>query len=518
MSVARDFEDDERDFGGAAVRAALDAARWPGPVTPPAKGAGKAAGPSETAVSATAYKWRDPRAIPRRPWIYGHHHMRGQVGGKFAPGATGKTTHEIATALSMVTGRNFLGPKVWGGPKRVWLWNLEDSTEELSRMIQATAQHWSISEEDIDGRLFVDSALEGATLKLAKQTGFEGIVINEPLVGALVDELKARGIDYLSVDPFVSSHSVEENDNGAIDAVVKKWAFVAQAANCAISLTHHVNKAAKAGEITSDGARGASSLVAACRSALVLNRMTVDEGKKWGIEDEERRRYFRVYDDKNNRAPPAEKSAWFHLVSVDLGNGGEEGAPSDSVGVVEPWMPPDAFEGVKIEHLTQVQNLIFEHGDVRANVQAERWVGLLIARVLELDHKDPAHRRKINGVLRQWIMNGALIEVEATDTKGNKRPAIEVGKWTLQSGRTDHSPLQNSPVGKGGESGGKTGSPPPPPPIYRGGVVGDHTPTRRGGGEGRSSGGFDDLRQAYREALPEDAPEPPSGDRPKTVF
>src|SRR3546814_13246828 len=40
--------------------------------------------------------------------------------------------------------------------------------------------------------------------------------------------MKDRGIDHLDVDPFVSSHSVEENDNGAIDAVAQEWVSNAQ--------------------------------------------------------------------------------------------------------------------------------------------------------------------------------------------------------------------------------------------------------------------------------------------------
>ena len=38
-------------------------------------------------------------------------------------------------------------------------------------------------------------------------------------------------------------------------------------------------------------------------------------------EDERRRRFFRVYDDKNNRAPPSDSSDWYQMISVDLGNG-----------------------------------------------------------------------------------------------------------------------------------------------------------------------------------------------------
>jgi hypothetical protein len=50
----------------------------------------------------------------------------------------------------------------------------------------------------------------------------------------LVEEICARGIDALVIDPFVSSHSVGENDNVSIDRVIKEgWVPVAWPNNLA---------------------------------------------------------------------------------------------------------------------------------------------------------------------------------------------------------------------------------------------------------------------------------------------
>ena len=87
-----------------------------------------------------------------------------------APGAAGKTILSVGEALAMATRRNLLAQEVPGGPKRVWLWNLEDDGEELARIIQAACKHWSIGPEHIRDHLFVASALEGAVLKLATST------------------------------------------------------------------------------------------------------------------------------------------------------------------------------------------------------------------------------------------------------------------------------------------------------------------------------------------------------------
>ena len=300
----------------------------------------------------------------------------------------------------MATRRNLLGQEVPGGPKRVWLWNLEDDGEELARIIQAACKHWSIGPEHIRDHLFVDSALEGAVLKLATSTSAAGLTINRPLVEALTEEITAHGIDYLHVDPFGSSHAANENDNMEIDTIAKEWAMVAKNAKAGTGLAHHVSKAGAA-EVTALSGRGAVALINACRSVMVLNRMSEDEARMWGIEDERRRRFFRVYDDKNTRASPSDKSDWYTMASVSLGNGADVFDEGDSMGVVIPWSPPDAFEGVTADHLITVQRQVDAKAGasrLRADSQAKAWVGKVVAEVFGLSAESSvkADRARIN--------------------------------------------------------------------------------------------------------------------------
>jgi hypothetical protein len=399
-------------------------------------------------VSATPYAWRDPQGIKPREWVYGRSIQRGHVRAIIAAGGAGKTILSVGEALAMVTGRNLLGQAVPGGPKRVWLWNLEDDMEELSRIIQAACKHWEITPADLDGRLFVDSALDGAVLKLATSSVAEGLRINRPLVEALTDEMKARAIDYLHIDPFVSSHAANESDNMEIDAVAKEWALVAKNAGAGIGLAHHVSKAGAA-EVTALSGRGAVALINACRSVLTLNRMSEQEAQRYGIEEERRRRFFRVYDDKNNRAPPSDASDWYTMLSITLGNGDvDEG---DNMGVVVPWSPPDAFDGVTAEHLYRVQRIVSE-GLYKKDCQASEWVGHVVADVLgiSVDAADKAERARINSLLRQWIANGALVVVQRMDPKSRKeKPCVEVGEWAVQG----VAPPRKGDAAQGGASG-----------------------------------------------------------------
>ncbi|KQS04516.1 hypothetical protein ASG11_09865 [Sphingomonas sp. Leaf357] len=417
-------------------------------------------------VNATPYLWRDPAQIKPREWVYGRSIQRGHVRAILAPGAAGKTILSIGEALAMATGRSLLGQSVPGGPKRVWLWNLEDDGEELARIIQAACKHWSIGPEHIRDKLFVDSALEGAALKLAVSTATDGLVVNRPLVTALTDEMLGRGIDYLHVDPFVSSHAANENDNMEIDTIAKEWAMVAKNAKAGIGLAHHVSKAGAA-EVTALSGRGAVALINACRSVMVLNRMSDEEARGWGIEEERRRRYFRVYDDKNNRAPPSDKSDWFTMASVSLGNG--ENDEGDNMGVVIPWSPPDAFEGVTPEDLLAIQRVIDAVSGkerYRADVQAAAWVGKLVADHFGLSAESSvkADRARINKILGTWFATGALLRVVDRDAKGNDRTYVEVGTWAVQG----VAPTSDKQVGKGGEVGVLQHPHPTCPPIGAG--------------------------------------------------
>jgi len=374
-------------------------------------------------VHATRYRWRDPSTIPERQWLYGRQMLRGSLSVVVAPGGTGKTALMTGIALCLVTGREMLGKRVWGGPAKCWLWNLEDGGDELARGIQAAAMHWSIGEEDLGGRLFVDSGLDGAGLCIAygERDGFK---INAPVVDALTEELKRRKIDALIVDPFVSSHTVSENDNGAIDAVAKLWARVAAETDCSIVLVHHSRKLAGA-EVTAESARGAISLIAAARSVVVLNRMSEADASRYGFSDSERRRFFSAMDDKNNRAPQG-KGDWFELQSVLLGNGTNGG---DSLPVVVPWMPPDPFEGVGACDLHEVQTRISANRYWQSD-QAGGWAGEVVADVLGLDVTKPADKGRIKSMLATWTDNGALrVEKYADKGKGRERPCYVVGVW-----------------------------------------------------------------------------------------
>jgi len=412
-------------------------------------------------IRATPYIWRDPATIPRRDWLYGRHLIRRYLSLTIAPGASGKSSLAIADAIALATGRNILSTPIHGGPYRVWVWNLEDPHDEIERRIAAVMTHYQIAADEIADRLHIDSGRD-QELCLARQER-DGVQIIEPVEQALIAELTRRRIDVLMIDPFVSSHRAQENDNGAIDAIAKTWGRIAERANCAIILVHHLRKLGGA-EATAEMARGAIALVAAARSCRVLHRMTPDEAEKAGLESH--RRHFRVSPDKENLAPPADQSDWFEIKPVELPNG-------DNVGVVVPWQWPNALDGLSANDLYRVQKAISGRG-LRKDVQAKDWAGYTIGDVLGIDAETKAGKDRIRSLLRTWIASGALVVTEVTDANRTRRPTIDVGVWVTASASPCSGEVMRGDAGVATprERCIRTTAPPAPPPLYRGGGAG----------------------------------------------
>lgn len=373
-------------------------------------------------LHATQFVWRDPKSIPPRPWVYGHHMIRKQVSVTVAPGGVGKSSLTLVEALCLVTGRQLLGEWVDSNPLRAWVYNLEDPRDEMDRRTIGAMMHHGIKPDDIGDRLFLDTGRERALCTAVEVRG--EVTIVKPEIEALEAAIKERGIDVLVVDPFISSHRVSENSSGAIDLVAKQWAALADRCNCAIELVHHTRKTGGAEATTEDG-RGSTALIGAARSARVLNKMSEEMRDQAGVKDDEAT-IFGIDRDKANLAPAGARK-WIRMASVDLGQG-------DHVGVAEAWEWPDAFSGISVKDLLAVQNEIdrrckSNRAPRYSDQSGHDWVGHVIAEFLDLDVDDD--RRRIKKILSDWIKSGALVKATIEDEHRKKRPCVEVGEWAV---------------------------------------------------------------------------------------
>ncbi|UXN70920.1 bifunctional DNA primase/polymerase [Devosia neptuniae] len=372
--------------------------------------------------AATPFNWIDPKILPRRSFAFGVHYIRKYVSVTVAPGGLGKTANSIVDTLSMTSGRPLAGTK----PKdrlRVWLFNAEDPRDELERRIMAACLHYRLKPDDINGWLFLDTGREQEMV--IAHDDKKGVKINEPIVEAVVAQILQNQIDVMIVDPFVSTHGVNENDNGAIDKVAKLWAHIADRTNCSIDIVHHLRKQQDGRESTVEDARGAVSLIGAARSVRVLNRMSEDQAVAAGLNPMDRFGFFSITYGKSNLTPLTHKADWRHLVGQALGNGGDGNlgfSKQDHAPVVTEfkWPGTEEIVGSLTEEQTRHIKTQLDNGDFKPAANAKAWAGVAVAYALGLDIDDKGCRSRVTGVLRAMLKEGALVEVRERDPISRK--------------------------------------------------------------------------------------------------
>lgn len=378
-------------------------------------------------VKATPFVLRDPASLPERDWLFGKHYIRKYATASVGPGGGGKTAHSISETLAMVTGRPLLDPDgPLTKPLRVWWINAEDPQPEIDRRFHAAAKHFDVTEDQIGGRLFTDSGRDQEFV-IARTEGRDLKVV-EPFVAEMVAEIKLREIDVVIVDPFVSTHEAQENDNSAMQRVTAAWVRVADDANCCVELVHHVAK--NQGEVTADSARGGGAFKDKVRSMRVFNVMTDAEAAKVGVDDP--RAYFRLDMGKVNMVASG-RSQWRRFVSVPLGNGQGLVKTGDEIGVVESWRWPSA--DVLAERQTEARRAVvadvpaetlaglkvrLENGDYKANPQGKPWAGDVVMELTGVTDKKVG-----KAMLDAWIESGELEIVDIPDAYRHLKPHIK---------------------------------------------------------------------------------------------
>jgi len=364
-------------------------------------------------INARALAALDLEGIPPRKWMYGRELVRQYVSVLGSPGGTGKTAFAIAVALSIITGRALLDPNptapapehfIHKPGSRVWINNLEDPLEEMVRRIKGAFICHQIKHADIAGKLFVNSGRD-QPLILTQRIG--SALVATPVVDALVAEIIAKQIDVIIIDPFVQSHTAEENRNDEMNLVMSLWGLVAARGNCAVWLIHHFRKGGQAGD--SEAFRGAAAVQGAARIMSTLSVMSVEEADKLGVEAEEKWQYIRKDSAKANLAPQAEKADWFQLTGVPLGNATLEYPLGDSVQTVLPWKPPTAFDGVPWGDVLRCLEMIDAgpgEGEFYSEAtQAKRWAGNVIMSVLSKTKHQAA------AIVKTWVDNSVLVKI-----------------------------------------------------------------------------------------------------------
>lgn len=360
-----------------------------------------------------------PGEIAPREWLYGTALIRRFVSVLVAPGGVGKSALVLAQALALATGKNFMGEKIHHSVP-AWVLNLEDPLEETERRLAALMARHTIAREAVAGRIFLNSGRH-RRVRMAV-LGPDGFSIAYPDQQAIIATVTAHGIGLITVDPFVKSHTLDENSNAHMDAAATAWAEVAEATGAAIQLVHHTRKGnAEDGPAGVEAARGAKALTDAARVARVLSPMTTLEAEQLGIPSAERWRHVRLDDAKANLAPRAEKALWYRLDTVNLNNATVDYPHGDNVAAITPWHPRSTWSRLSPADCNQALDQIAagppgggQYAAQRRGHGAHRWAGHVLTKLFNLTDTQASE------IITTWLRSGLLVETDYRDREQRK--------------------------------------------------------------------------------------------------
>ena len=397
--------------GADGLRRAIDATPAESLPTPAAPPPGNGAAPLLEVLDVGD----DDKPIPPRQWLLGKTFCREFVSGLIAPGAGAKTSLRLAQALSLTSGRSLTGEHVFVRCNVLFVC-LEDGIDEARRRVRAGMIHHKVSREEVKGRLFLTTPKR---MKMAQYGPKNSVVVGD-LDRAIRIFVEERKVDLVMIDPVKKAHTLEENSNDDMDAVVTIFAALAIEKRIAVDVLSHERKSGQPAAGDVNRARGAGSPKDGGRLMYTNTWMTEDEAKTFGVSEAERRLLFRVDSAKVNLAPPSATAQWFKLVSVNLHNGNDAYSNGDEVQTVECWTPPGMFEGFSTADLNKaLDRLRSGMGDGRLYSVAPSAKTRAAWRVL--NETCPAQsEERCRRVIAIWVKNGVLTSGPYYDEKERK--------------------------------------------------------------------------------------------------
>ena len=282
-----------------------------------------------------------PSKRPPRDWLVRHRLMRKHTTVTAAAPGVGKSTLTIEEAVSLASGKDFLGFGI-DRPRRVAVINNEETRDELERRIEATCVRFEVPFPSIAETLYLHSGVDAEKFIVARRGPNESVVV-QVRAHQLAKFLRDAEIDLLVIDPFVQVHTVSENVNEEIEQVMMALRDISVSANCALHLVHHTRKppagtSHQAGDIFA--VRGGGAIVGDAHFVFTLADMGQADGETLGVADADRKKFIRLDDAKGKLAPPS-GALWFervgrhHAVRADRRGGRRAGAALVRAGTEE---------------------------------------------------------------------------------------------------------------------------------------------------------------------------------------
>lgn len=272
MSVARDFEDVEREEGGEAVREALRAARRPGPEDPPLEDYPGDVNDQDAPLPGCVdpAEWAGQKA-PFRRFIIPGWIVRGACGLLSGEEGVGKSLLAQQMATCSAAGIPFLGLDIVPA-KSIYL-TCEDPIDELWRRQESINSALGIGMADIAGRLLLVS-LKG---ELGNELGTfdaRGRLSASPRFRQIKEKATGFGAALLFIDNAAHVFPGNENARHDVAAFLGLLEKLSEAIDGAVILLAHPNKQHAQGNKQGNEYSGSTGW-----SAHVRNRLFLDWSK-----------------------------------------------------------------------------------------------------------------------------------------------------------------------------------------------------------------------------------------------
>jgi hypothetical protein len=362
----------------------------------------------------------EPSKRPPRDWVVRHRLMRKHSTVTAAAPGVGKSTLTIEEAVSLASGKDFLGFGV-DRSRKVAVINNEETRDELERRIEATCVRFEVPFPSIAENLYLHSGVDAEKFVVARRGPNDSVAI-DVRSQQLSEFLRDAGIELLV---NVQVHTVSENVNEEIEQVMMALREISVRANCALYLVHHTRKppagtAHQAGDIFA--VRGGGAIVGDAHFVFTLADMGQADGEALGVADADRKKFIRLDDAKGKLAPPS-GARWFEREGVTMPYGliGEE------VGVLVPRSFEQALGSSDIsmftatEILREIDKRWRDGNPFSASVQSPRYVVPVMVR----DHG--CSPKSARSFLRDWLAKGIVASL-AYD-KHAKAQGLKVLAW-----------------------------------------------------------------------------------------
>lgn len=252
--------------------------------------------------------------IPPRQWIMHRLLLRCETAVLAGAGGVGKSALSLAIAAHGAVGRTF-GNYPVPRPFKTVIYNLEDDRHEMEARLYATCATYGLDIAEVERNVL---------LWPGREMRFRLLDKNHQIAMADVQELarllKGNSFDVLTLDPLVSLHHEDENNNVAMGEVMEAVNGLARLANVAALVLQHTPKGVRAAG-SQDAVRGAGNIVNAVRIAATMYAADEHDAALYGFGEGYRAKYVRIDDAKANNAALETKPLWLERQSFPMPNG-----------------------------------------------------------------------------------------------------------------------------------------------------------------------------------------------------